>query len=173
MQRPKIVSRDEWTAARKRLLLKEKELTRQRDALAAERRTLPMVAIEKEYVFQGPEGRRTLADLFEGKRELLVYHFMFGPELGRREVPGLLVRGRQLRGQPRAPRRPRHGVRRDLARAARQDHALPAADGVDLPLAVVVRDRLQLRLSGDARRRACRVQLRARHGATGRAAAGG
>jgi predicted dithiol-disulfide oxidoreductase (DUF899 family) len=70
MQRPKIVSRDEWTAARKRLLLKEKELTRQRDALAAERRTLPMVAIEKEYVFQGPEGRRTLADLFEGKRQL-------------------------------------------------------------------------------------------------------
>lgn len=79
MKRPTIVSRDEWTAARKRLLVKEKEFNRQRDALSAERRKLPMVAIEKEYVFQGPEGRRTLADLFEGKRQLLVYHFMFEP----------------------------------------------------------------------------------------------
>jgi predicted dithiol-disulfide oxidoreductase (DUF899 family) len=80
MQRPTTVSRDEWTAARKRLLAKEKEFNRQRDALSAERRKLPMVAIEKEYVFQGPEGRRTLADLFEGKRQLLVYHFMFDPD---------------------------------------------------------------------------------------------
>jgi predicted dithiol-disulfide oxidoreductase (DUF899 family) len=79
MQRPTIVSRDEWTAARKRLLVKEKEFTRQRDALSAERRELPMVTIEKEYVFEGPEGRRTLADLFEGKRQLIVYHFMFDP----------------------------------------------------------------------------------------------
>jgi predicted dithiol-disulfide oxidoreductase (DUF899 family) len=80
MKRPKIVSRDEWTTARKRLLVKEKTFNRQRDALSAERRKLPMVAIEKEYVFQGPEGRRTLADLFEGKRQLLVYHFMFAPD---------------------------------------------------------------------------------------------
>jgi predicted dithiol-disulfide oxidoreductase (DUF899 family) len=80
MQRPTIVSRDEWTAARKRLLVKEKESSRQRDALSAERRKLPMEEITKEYVFQGPEGRRTLADLFEGKRQLLVYHFMFGPD---------------------------------------------------------------------------------------------
>jgi predicted dithiol-disulfide oxidoreductase (DUF899 family) len=80
MQRPTTVSRDEWAAARKRLLAKEKEFSRQRDALSAERRKLPMVAIEKEYVFQGPEGRRTLADLFEGKRQLVVYHFMFEPD---------------------------------------------------------------------------------------------
>ena len=80
MKRPTIVSRDEWTAARKRLLVKEKTFNRQRDALSAERRKLPMVAIKKEYVFQGPEGRRTLADLFDGKRQLLVYHFMFGPD---------------------------------------------------------------------------------------------
>jgi predicted dithiol-disulfide oxidoreductase (DUF899 family) len=78
MPKPKIVSRDEWTTARKRLLVKEKELTRQRDALSAERRGLPMVAIEKEYVFEGPEGRRTLADLFGKKRQLVIYHFMFG-----------------------------------------------------------------------------------------------
>jgi predicted dithiol-disulfide oxidoreductase (DUF899 family) len=80
MEQAKIVSRDEWTAARKRLLAKEKEFSRQRDALSEERRRLPRVAIEKEYVFQGPEGRRTLADLFDGKRQLVVYHFMFGPD---------------------------------------------------------------------------------------------
>ena len=80
MQQPTIVSNADWTAARKRLLAKEKELTRQQDALAAERRRLPMVEVTKEYAFQGPEGRRTLADLFDGKRQLLVYHFMFGPD---------------------------------------------------------------------------------------------
>jgi predicted dithiol-disulfide oxidoreductase (DUF899 family) len=79
---PKVVSQDDWVAARKRLLVKEKQFSRQRDALSAERRKLPMVAIEKEYVFQGPQGRRTLADLFEGKRQLLTYHFMFGPDWG-------------------------------------------------------------------------------------------
>src|SRR5258705_12420402 len=78
MPKPTIVSRDEWTTARKRLLVQEKELTRQRDALSAERRKLPMVAIEREYVFEGPDGRRTLADLFGKKAQLIVYHFMFG-----------------------------------------------------------------------------------------------
>jgi predicted dithiol-disulfide oxidoreductase (DUF899 family) len=80
MPKPKIVSPDEWTTARKRLLVKEKELTRQRDALSAERRSLPMVAVEKAYVFEGPEAgaRRTLRDLFGNERQLIVYHFMFG-----------------------------------------------------------------------------------------------
>jgi predicted dithiol-disulfide oxidoreductase (DUF899 family) len=77
---PRIVSRAEWLAARKALLVKEKEASRARDALSAERRKLPMVRIEKDYVFEGPNGRRTLADLFEGRRQLLVYHFMFDPE---------------------------------------------------------------------------------------------
>jgi len=80
MQQLPIVTRNEWTAARKRLLVKEKEFTRQRDALSAERRRLPMEEITKQYVFEGPAGRRTLADLFQGKRQLLVYHFMFGPD---------------------------------------------------------------------------------------------
>ena len=80
MQQPTIVSRDEWTAARRRLLAQEKEFTRQRDALSAERRKLPMEEIRKSYVFEGPTGRRTLDDLFEGKRQLIVYHFMFGPD---------------------------------------------------------------------------------------------
>jgi predicted dithiol-disulfide oxidoreductase (DUF899 family) len=76
---PKVVSREEWLAARKALLAKEKELTRQKDAVNAERRRLPMVRLEKEYVFDGPNGKRTLADLFDGCRQLIVYHFMFDP----------------------------------------------------------------------------------------------
>jgi predicted dithiol-disulfide oxidoreductase (DUF899 family) len=79
MDRPPIVSRAEWLVARKALLAKEKESTRQRDALSAERRKLPMVKVDKEYVFEGPDGRRTLLDLFEGRRQLIIYHFMFDP----------------------------------------------------------------------------------------------
>jgi predicted dithiol-disulfide oxidoreductase (DUF899 family) len=80
MENPKIVSRDEWLAARKKLLAKEKQLTRERDALAAERRQLPWVKVENNYVFAGPNGEVRLADLFAGKSQLIVYHFMFGPE---------------------------------------------------------------------------------------------
>ncbi len=79
MNRPHVVSRAEWLAARKALLAKEKDATRQRDALAAERRALPMVRIEKPYAFDGPAEKRTLLDLFEGRSQLIVYHFMFDP----------------------------------------------------------------------------------------------
>jgi len=75
-----VVSREDWLAARVRLLDKEKDLTRRRDQLSAERRELPWVQVEKAYVFDGPEGEQTLADLFDGRSQLLVYHFMFGPE---------------------------------------------------------------------------------------------
>jgi predicted dithiol-disulfide oxidoreductase (DUF899 family) len=77
---PQVVSRDEWLAARKELLAREKELTHQRDALNAERRRLPMVRIEEEYFFEGPDGKVSLLDLFEGRRQLIVGHFMFSPE---------------------------------------------------------------------------------------------
>src|SRR5437016_2411028 len=77
---PRIVSRDEWLAARKRLLTEEKELTKHRDRVNAERRRLPMVRIDKDYVFDGPDGKRGLRDLFDGRRQLIVYHFMFDPE---------------------------------------------------------------------------------------------
>jgi predicted dithiol-disulfide oxidoreductase (DUF899 family) len=76
---PKTVSRTEWLAARKALLEQEKRLTRERDALSEARRKLPMVRIEKDYVFEGPEGPRKLIDLFQGRRQLIVYHFMFDP----------------------------------------------------------------------------------------------
>jgi predicted dithiol-disulfide oxidoreductase (DUF899 family) len=76
---PKLVSRDEWLTARKELLKQEKELTRQRDALTAKRRELPWVRVEKEYVFDTPKGKQTLADLFDGRSQLVVNHFMLGP----------------------------------------------------------------------------------------------
>jgi predicted dithiol-disulfide oxidoreductase (DUF899 family) len=76
---PKIVSAEEWNAARLSLLAKEKVLTRALDDLAAERRRLPMVRIAKPYPFVGSEGQTTLLDMFEGRRQLIVYHFMFGP----------------------------------------------------------------------------------------------
>ena len=74
-----VVPQDRWVAERKKLLAREKELTRLRDEIARERRALPWERIEKNYVFDTPEGRRSLADLFEGRRQLLVQHFMFGP----------------------------------------------------------------------------------------------
>lgn len=75
----RVVSRDQWVAERKALLTREKELTRLRDRIARERRALPWVRIDKDYVFDGPEGRRTLAELFDGRRQLLVQHFMLAP----------------------------------------------------------------------------------------------
>ena len=79
MELPRIVSEAEWQEANEQLRAKEKEATKARDALAAERRRLPMVRIEKEYVFDGPGGKASFLDLFEGRRQLIVYHFMFGP----------------------------------------------------------------------------------------------
>src|SRR5262245_35982799 len=80
IEKPKVVSRQEWLAARTQLLAKEKKLTREREALAAERRQLPWVHVEDTYVFDSPEGKKTLAELFDGKSQLIVYHFMFSPD---------------------------------------------------------------------------------------------
>ena len=81
MKTPSIVSPEEWDAAREALLVKEKELTRARDALAAERRRMPWMAVEKEYRFEGPDGPVTLADLFEGRRQLIVYRAFYAPDV--------------------------------------------------------------------------------------------
>ena len=76
----KVVSHEEWLAARTDFLAKEKEFTRLQDQLNQEQRELPWEAARKEYVFEGPEGKQTLAELFEGKSQLIVYHFMFEPD---------------------------------------------------------------------------------------------
>jgi predicted dithiol-disulfide oxidoreductase (DUF899 family) len=79
METPRIVTQSEWVAKRKELLAKEKRFTQERDALAREVRELPMVPVEKEYTFEGPTGRVTLGELFEGRPQLIIYHFMFDP----------------------------------------------------------------------------------------------
>ncbi len=75
----KVVSHEEWLAARTAFLSKEKEFTRLQDQLNQERRELPWEAVRKEYVFEGPDGRQTLPELFDGRSQLIVYHFMFEP----------------------------------------------------------------------------------------------
>ena len=80
MSLPEVTSRQEWLEARRRLLAQEKEFTRARDALNADRRRLPMVLIDQEYLFEGPDGRVTLAGLFGDHRQLIVQHVMFGPD---------------------------------------------------------------------------------------------
>lgn len=80
MPNHKIVSREEWLVARKAHLAQEKELTRLRDQLSQQRRELPWVIVDKDYIFQGPNGPKSLSDLFAGRHQLLVYHFMMGPD---------------------------------------------------------------------------------------------
>ena len=81
MDLPPVVSPQEWDAARQELLVKEKELTRARDALAAQRRRMPRMAVEKDYRFDGPDGQAGLLDLFDGRRQLIVYRFFFQPDV--------------------------------------------------------------------------------------------
>jgi len=80
MTKHRIVSHEDWIAARTRFLATEKEFTRRRDELSRERRDLPWERVEKEYVFQGENGREMLADLFGKRSQLIVYHFMYGPD---------------------------------------------------------------------------------------------
>jgi predicted dithiol-disulfide oxidoreductase (DUF899 family) len=81
MNTPPIVSLQEWETAHQRLLVKEKELTRARDAMAADRRRMPWLAVQKKYEFDGPQGRAGLLDLFEGRRQLIVYRAFFDPDV--------------------------------------------------------------------------------------------
>ena len=164
MRPNEIVSRDEWLAARKALLAREKETTRALDRLRAERRALPWVRVEKPYGFDTPEGRATLADLFDGpqpaRRLPLHARARLRPHLRRLRVP---VRPCGRRADAFRARGP--FLRRRLAGAARADRAREGAHGLALPLGVVARQRLQLRLrrvvharAGRARRG--RLQLR-------------
>jgi predicted dithiol-disulfide oxidoreductase (DUF899 family) len=81
MNTPPVVSAQEWDAAREQMLVKEKQFTRARDALAAERRRMPWLAVEKEYAFDGPDGRASLLDLFGGRRQLIVYRAFYAPDV--------------------------------------------------------------------------------------------
>jgi predicted dithiol-disulfide oxidoreductase (DUF899 family) len=103
MNIPPIVSPQEWEAARQELLVKEKELTRARDVMAAQRRQMPWMAVDKDYRFEGPNGPASLADLFEGRRQLIVYRAFYAPDVttypqGGRCVPAAGLRRLLLSG---------------------------------------------------------------------------
>ena len=132
MNMPPIVSPQEWEAAREKLLVKEKEVTRARDALAAERRRMPRMAVEKEYAFEGPDGPASLLDLFEGRRQLIVYRFFYEPGVDGwpdRGCPGCSHGGRPGR-PPRPSERPRHHAGVRLARPAGGHRAPEGAHGL-------------------------------------------
>jgi predicted dithiol-disulfide oxidoreductase (DUF899 family) len=136
---PEIVPMDQWQAAHDALLKKEKSATHDRDALAAERRRMPMVEIEKDYVFEGPDGRASFLDLFDGRRQLIVYHFMFAPGVeGWPEAgcPGCSFFVDQIT----------HLAGAGVSRSAGEHPEVPAADGLERTLVFVIRKRLQPRL---------------------------
>ena len=144
IEHPKVVSRAEWLGARKTLLAKEKELTRYRDAVNAERRRLPMVKIEKDYVFDAPGGKKSLGELFADKSQLMVYHFMFGPDWEEGCRSCSLVSD-HIDGQLASPAARRAPVGR-LSCASCQDREIQEAHGLALRVGVFPRQRLQLRL---------------------------
>ena len=136
MKTPPIVSAQEWEAAHQEMLVKEKELTRARDALAAMRRRMPWTPVEKRYEFEGPEGKVSLLDLFHGRRQLIVYRAFVEPgrsRLARARLCRLLVDGRPHR-QPCPSERPRHHARVRLARVAGRHRAGEGADGLGHPV---------------------------------------
>ena len=158
MAKHKIATREEWQAARNELLAQEKELTRRGDQLAAERRDLPWVPIDKEYSFDTDDGPKTLPELFDGRSQLLVYHFMFGPAYTA-GCPVCSSAADTFNGAVRPPERARRDVHLHLPGAAGQAPGLQAADGLELPVGLLLRHRLQLRPGdlapggGDARDR--------------------
>ncbi len=146
-KRRKVVSHDEWVAARKQFLVKEKEFTRLRDELSRQRRELPWERVEKPYDFQGPQGKLTLADLFDGRSQLVIYHFMLGPGWAE-GCPSCSYICRSFRWHGDSPGESRCDPGGGFACADRGDRGLQKAHGMALPLGVVVRQRFQLRLPG-------------------------
>ena len=132
MNTPPVVSAQEWEAARQQLLVKEKALTRARDALAAERRRMPWLAVEKAYEFDGPKGKASLLDLFEGRRQLIVYRAFFEP--GVFGWPEHACRGCSFGRRPGRPpgpsERSRHHPRLCLTRAASGHRAPEGTNGL-------------------------------------------
>ena len=146
MSLPAVTSRQEWLAARKELLVREKELTRLHDALNTSRRQLPMVRIDKEYVFEGPDGKASLTDMFGPSGQLVLQHVMFDPAWDDACPSCSAGAGRAV---PRAAQKSAgqgHGVRRSRQGSADEDRGVQGAQGLGLCLVLVVRQRLQLRL---------------------------
>ena len=143
--RNQVVSRDEWLNARLGLLEDEKELTRRSDELARRRQELPWVRVDKAYRFDTEDGSVSLDDLFKGRSQLIVYHFMFGPDFTA-GCPSCSSIADGFNGV--AVHLANHDVMLWAASraAARQAAGLPAADGLDIPLGVLVWQRLQRRL---------------------------
>jgi len=142
MDHPIVATRDEWLAARKQLLAREREFTRERDALNAERRKLPRVKIDKQYIFEGPDGRARLLDLFEGRRQLIVYHFMFESSWDEGCPICSFLADKHRPSRPSACAR--HLSGRRIARAAVQDQTVQSPHGLDIPVVFVLWQRLQL-----------------------------
>jgi hypothetical protein len=139
MTLPEIVSREQWLAARRELLAREKEQTRQRDALNADRRRLPMVRIDKDYRFDGPGGPVRLLDMFGDNRQLVMQHVMFDPGWDE-ACPELLGRSRRaVRWAAGASGGPQYQVRGGVPRATGQDRGVPGAQGLGLSLVLVGR----------------------------------
>ena len=139
MKTPPIVSPQEWDAARQELLVEEKKLTRARDALAAKRRRMPWMAVEKEYRFDGPEGTVSLPGLFEGRRQLIVYRAFYAPDVITYPQGGGAYPERPCAGcsfladqvaQPRPPERTGHDARVRFARSPGRDPGPEGAHGL-------------------------------------------
>ena len=141
----RTATREEWLEARLDLLEAEKDLTRRSDELARRRQELPWVRIDKEYRFETDEGSASLADLFRGRSQLIVYHFMFGPDY-KAGCPSCSAIADGFNGVAVHLAAPRRHALGGVAGAARQAAGVQAADGVDVSVGVVVRQRLQLRL---------------------------
>ena len=148
MEIPKVVSPKEWEAARQQLLVKEKELTRARDALAAERRRMPWLAVEKEYEFDGPKGKVSLLDLFDGRRQLIIYRAFFEPGVDgwpEHACIGCSMMADHV-GSPRPSEHPRHHTRVRVARAAEGYQAPEGANGLGVHPLVHDHGRVRQRL---------------------------
>jgi predicted dithiol-disulfide oxidoreductase (DUF899 family) len=137
-------TREEWLAARLGLLKEEKELTRRSDEVARHRQELPWVRVDKEYRFETDEGTGSLADLFRGRSQILVYHFMFGPNYTA-GCPSCSAIADGFNGS--AVHLANHDVMLwAVSRAPRETTGVQAANGADVSLGVIARQRLQLRL---------------------------
>src|SRR5215472_1636754 len=144
-----VVSQAEWLAARKELLAREKEFSHRRDELSAERRKLPMVKVEKEYTFEGPKGPTSLRDLFEGHPQLIIYHFMFDPDWAEGCKGCSFFADNFVGSLVHLPRNTvmmvflgsgaKHLVCGHLPRAPVEDREVQETDGMEFPVAIVLR----------------------------------